>query len=541
MVVLGPYDWPLGADVEELIRDAVEGAMPDISVSPTSFDVILNPGTSTVEPMTLDNLGDATLNFSIRDEGTSCPSPMAFDDVGPDSGGQGALQDSFTLPRGNSANAGVRLSAATGSSALRRIRPDPPGEITIISEEKFTSFGGSNRARGGKKTAVKASYLYDAMSTGPSILLYGDDTSAGPGTTYVDQALQALGLSYTGYYGDYDGFGAALLTGSWDLVVVSHNNWYALGNWWSEIEDYVNGGGKVVIATFDMDGSHSEATTLWATLGVSYFADMSVPQPVYWWDAGHPVFSVPESVPQFTSMSNKYIDDGDRADATASSVAVGGFTASPGANQGAIFVGGSGIVNSFLLCENDANLDSDGKLDAVELWMDEILYTLDSDASWLWEDPAGGTVGISSSQVVDVHFDAAGLATGSTHCAEVIIHNNDHRHPAVSVPARLRVNAPPDISGVPDVIVDHTTSLPVAIDLWAYASDFPTPDSGLTYTIEGSPPAGAGVSIVDNRWLIIDPSTSWCGYTDVTLRVTDPGGLWDNDRFRVAVTWSCQG
>jgi hypothetical protein len=103
------------------------------------------------------------------------------------------------------------------------------------------------------------------------------------------------------------------------------------------------------------------------------------------------------------------------------------------------------------------------------------------------------------------------------------------------------INTAPSISGLPDVIVNHTTILPVSIDLWAYALDTETPDSGLTYTIEGAPPPGAGVSIVGNRWLTINPSTSWCGYTDVTVRVTDPGGLWDNDTLRVAVTWSCQG
>ena len=102
------------------------------------------------------------------------------------------------------------------------------------------------------------------------------------------------------------------------------------------------------------------------------------------------------------------------------------------------------------------------------------------------------------------------------------------------------LNTTPLLAGLPDVIVDHTTTLPVVIDLWAYASDAETPDSGLTYTIEGAPPSGAGVSIVGNRWLNVNPGSDWCGWTDVTVRVTDPGGLWDEDTFRVAVTWSCR-
>jgi hypothetical protein len=44
-----------------------------------------------------------------------------------------------------------------------------------------------------------------------------------------------------------------------------------------------------------------------------------------------------------------------------------------------------------------------------------------------------------------------------------------------------------------------------------------------------------------NRTVHTEPSPNWCGGTDVTLRATDPGGLWDEDTFRVAVSWSCQG
>jgi hypothetical protein len=103
------------------------------------------------------------------------------------------------------------------------------------------------------------------------------------------------------------------------------------------------------------------------------------------------------------------------------------------------------------------------------------------------------------------------------------------------------INTPPVLTGLPDVIVDHTTVLPVCLDLWAYAVDKESLDGNLTYSIVGSPPAGAGVSIVGNRWLCMDPSTDWCPSTAVTIRATDPGGLWDNDAFTLSVTWSCKG
>jgi Leucine-rich repeat (LRR) protein len=105
----------------------------------------------------------------------------------------------------------------------------------------------------------------------------------------------------------------------------------------------------------------------------------------------------------------------------------------------------------------------------------------------------------------------------------------------------VTVNTPPVFSGLPDIIIDETTDLPVLIDLWTHAEDAETPDSGLTYTIEGEPPSGAGVTIVDNRWLEINPSFSSCVNTDIALRVTDPGGLWDEDIIHVDATWICLG
>jgi hypothetical protein len=105
----------------------------------------------------------------------------------------------------------------------------------------------------------------------------------------------------------------------------------------------------------------------------------------------------------------------------------------------------------------------------------------------------------------------------------------------------LRWISAPTLSGLPDQVFDHSASPPGTIDLWAYASDDESSPSELTYTIEGTPPAGAGVTLTDNRTVTVDPSANWCGGTDVTVRATDPGGLWGEDTFRVAVTWSCQG
>jgi hypothetical protein len=225
----------------------------------------------------------------------------------------------------------------------------------------------------GVTSVVQAAYTFTGNS--PAILVYTDDYALSAGNTYVDQALQALGHSYTAYYADYTGFGTALTTGGpWDLVIVSHNNYYQLGNYWTEIEDYVESGGTVIIETFDIDGSDSEATTLWDTLGVSYVSDISTLTPVYRWQPGHEIFTLVESVPDLTVITTSYTDDGDKCDPVSPTIAVAGFTPTATTGQGGIFVGS--IVNSFIISEFRGDEDSDGTLDAVELWENEISFVL---------------------------------------------------------------------------------------------------------------------------------------------------------------------
>jgi len=98
------------------------------------------------------------------------------------------------------------------------------------------------------------------------------------------------------------------------------------------------------------------------------------------------------------------------------------------------------------------------------------------------------------------------------------------------------VNQPPVLSGLPDKSLSEDTSLNNTIDLWAYASDPETSDSSLTFTIVGNTNTGCGVSIDSNRYIDITPTANWNGTSDVTIRVTDPSGLYAEDTFRITVT-----
>jgi hypothetical protein len=105
---------------------------------------------------------------------------------------------------------------------------------------------------------------------------------------------------------------------------------------------------------------------------------------------------------------------------------------------------------------------------------------------------------------------------------------------ALSIPTSSS-NTSPTISGLPDQGVSMNGTANNAIDLWAYAQDPESTDSDLTFTIDNTPDASAGVSIDSNRYIDIFPATDWTGETDVVIRVTDPGGLYDTDAFSVTV------
>ena len=207
------------------------------------------------------------------------------------------------------------------------------------------------------------------------VLVYTDDAYESPSSRYPIVALNNLEINYTHYPDDPTGFLRALTTQFWDLVIVSHNNWYEFGNNWQELEEYVLDGGLLVLSTFDIDGSHSEPTTLWSTLGVQWTYDMAYPEPVYRWMPNHPIFTIPNTLGDLTSYVEGYIDDGDHVAAT-TGTPVAGFTTSPTTGHAAIVVGNDGrtVLMSFLLCEFRYDEDGDGKLDAVELWENAIAF-----------------------------------------------------------------------------------------------------------------------------------------------------------------------
>ncbi len=101
-------------------------------------------------------------------------------------------------------------------------------------------------------------------------------------------------------------------------------------------------------------------------------------------------------------------------------------------------------------------------------------------------------------------------------------------------------NTPPTIVGLPDVTLLQNTTLEDAIDLTEFANDNETPADELSYSIANITNVDAGVTIDGNHRIDIQPSMDWVGQSDVTIRVTDPDGEFDEDTFRVTVTSDCE-
>lgn len=93
----------------------------------------------------------------------------------------------------------------------------------------------------------------------------------------------------------------------------------------------------------------------------------------------------------------------------------------------------------------------------------------------------------------------------------------------------------PVISTLPDQRLEVNTSLPQAIDLWAYTTDAQDADDALTFSINNSPATGAGVSISGNRYVNISPQTDWTGSTRVDIQATDTNTQTGTGAFTVTV------
>jgi PKD repeat protein/subtilisin-like proprotein convertase family protein len=79
----------------------------------------------------------------------------------------------------------------------------------------------------------------------------------------------------------------------------------------------------------------------------------------------------------------------------------------------------------------------------------ERLMVYSPNVPWLSEDPISGTLDVGLCQAVDVTFDSTGMGAGDYH-ADLLVASNDPYNPEVAVPVTMTVYLP----GEPDIVVD---------------------------------------------------------------------------------------
>jgi hypothetical protein len=303
---------------------------------------------------------------------------------------------------------------------------------------------------GGTALAHPAAFKWEPTGAAPtqaSILVYADDAYHFAPNTYLDQALQRLGLPYTAHYdADFAGFEDSLASQDWDIVLFGDDNFFPETSTLDALADYAAGGGKLAYNSWTVGADPGHP--VFDELGFDWIDDdTDPPDPVYQWEPAHPVFSDPESVPEFTDLEGgRYGVYGQRGDPLAGFTALAGYTTpGPDPAEAALILGDDGttVFKGFMDGQNDADLDSDGVPDGVELW-ENIVVGLESgfatDVPWLTEDPTSGTIAPGEDQEIQVTADSTGLAPGA-YGATLVFHTNSGRISTLRVPVTLIVPA----------------------------------------------------------------------------------------------------
>ncbi|NUM44933.1 MAG: carboxypeptidase regulatory-like domain-containing protein [Anaerolineales bacterium] len=308
------------------------------------------------------------------------------------------------------------------------------------------------------------------------ILVYANNPAHPSPNTLIDQALQYLGLGYTAhYYWDWSGFNDDLVNETWDIVIVGDDRGLPPPSTLDALNNYVLGGGKLILHARDLETNPFDP--LWATLGFSYVDTVYPPPlPVEWWVPQHPAFNIPEDVPELTEPVNQPNVLGQYGNPLEGFEAIAGYTETPTLNKTGLIIGNNGrtVFKSFLDIQAGGDLDGDSKMDAVELWINLIsgLQTgFATDVLWLSETPISGGVGTSSSQIVDITFNATHLQPGEYY-ASLAVGSNDPILSNVVLPVTMTVQPTANMGWVEGYVTDAVTGNPLDATLIALGQPF---------------------------------------------------------------------
>jgi hypothetical protein len=91
-------------------------------------------------------------------------------------------------------------------------------------------------------------------------------------------------------------------------------------------------------------------------------------------------------------------------------------------------------------------------------------------------------------------------------------------------------NTPPVLNPLPLLLTAVTEPTHPMIDLWQYAFDYQTPTNQLQFEIVSVTDAAANATIIDNRYLTVDPEPEWMGQTTAVVRVADSHAMMSDEQ-----------
>ncbi len=171
--------------------------------------------------------------------------------------------------------------------------------------------------------------------------------------------------------------------------------------------------------------------------------------------------------------------------------------------------------------------DADGDLDFVR-----VRWIVDSAIEKTTDFPLSGSAG-GASDTLGFGFTNPGSAVKCRASVFDVKGNSDTLEETVSV-APPPANTPPDISGLPDRIT-YVGNPSAPADLWEYSSDAEDPDSSLTFAITLQTNPDASTCSIEGGHYMYCPGGVVPGSSEVSVQVTDTGGLTDMDTFTVTV------
>ncbi|NHJ47480.1 MAG: DUF4350 domain-containing protein [Asgard group archaeon] len=236
------------------------------------------------------------------------------------------------------------------------------------------------------------------------VLIYVDDVWAP--SFYkgaLPLALNDLGVNYyltSGYdfVDEHAYFNYSLNLYSWDMVVIDCPNHFGLEYYLDEIEDYVDGGGRLIMSWFDADLNATHP--LWEKLGMEYSGDYTTGPPLYIWDTTHDIFTTPHDFGGITYIDpvSSAGDEGDKFTVLSGATALAGYTVAETAGEGIIVLSDNKktLYNGYLIDLFTGDADDSTYMDSFELWKNELVLMLNAGSffdllpDWAWYAIGGG-------------------------------------------------------------------------------------------------------------------------------------------------------